>query len=136
MKKFYIIIALLVVIVIAAIIIKSKSSGNGNGTGTGSQFDMTKGDWTQAQREKALMKLTGDWFPHIISKNWNCVKDKDAVKLTNDAIYQIWLGVKNAGKNTLAFPVDAEKGYGDLLENMKMNGVYDIALADAKAKLA
>lgn len=152
MKKKIIIIAIILVVAIVAYIFLTKSDettsenviGAGTQSGTTSEkWDLSTGEWTKTQREKALIKLTDDWFPHIISQNWDCVKEKNAEKLLNDSIYQIWLNVtnhvKSVGKDDsatyLAFPIDVNKGWSDLLENMKINGVYAYALEDAKAKL-
>lgn len=143
-KKFWIIIGIIAVITIAAIFISRKnSSDDSNSSATNGKWDLSKGTWTETQREAALNKLINDWFPNIISKNWDCVKNKNAEKLLNDSISQIWLNVtnhvKSVGKDDsatyLAFPIDVNKGWSDLLENMKINGVYAYALEEAKTKL-
>lgn len=126
-KKFLIIIGIIAVIAIAVIFINKKSSAT---VGEKSKWDLSKGSWTEAQREAALSKLTNDWFPHIISQKWTCVKEKNAEKLVNDSIYQISLAASNGAE--YGFPVST---YNNLLTAMKDNGVYDLALADAESKL-
>lgn len=130
-KKFWIIIGIIAVITIAAIFISRKnSSDDSNSSATNGKWDLSKGTWTETQREAALNKLINDWFPHIISKNWDCVKNKNAEKLVCDSIYQISLAATKGGNYD--FPVST---YNDLLSKMKENGVYDLALAEAKQKL-
>ena len=131
MNKKVIIIIAAVVILIAAYFFFFK--------GEEAKWDTTKGTWTAGQRDKALANLTEGWFPHIISKNWECVKQKNAENLVNDAIYQTWVSVTEAvkknGKSSIGFPVDVSKDWLDLKAKLQANGVYDYALEEARKKL-
>lgn len=132
-KKIIIIIVAALVICVAAYFFFFKKDENSQ------KWDTTKGTWTADQRDKALANFTEGWFPHIIAQKWDCVKQKDAEKLLNDSIYQTFLSVQDAvkknGKTSIGFPVDTTKTFLDLKAKLQANGVYDIALEDAKKKL-